>query len=251
MKKILGITFLLLMVFGLTTNVYAEDTEVTEENLGKYGLTEESIKIKLTMLESTIDLKILHTENAITKINEEDSTITTTALSDEIAILEEIMQRVDDAINNNQLTREQLLEVFYTEKENSRDSISNIRNFLAAIPEEIRTPLSEQYRAERHQIREEYREKMKELRTAHNNRVRQNYRNMYNELKENYGQNRNQLNQEFKQKTQELRQQRAIDGELIKNRIRQNRQIGNENQNGLGQGNQNGYGQGNQNGGQW
>jgi len=250
MKKILGTTILLLMVFGLTTNVYAEDTEVMDENLGKYGLTEESIKIKLTMLESTIDLKITHTEYAITKINEEDSTITTTALSDEIAILEEIMQRVDDAINNNQLTREQLLEVFYTEKENSRDSISNIRNFLAAIPEEIRTPLSEQYRTERHQIRDEYREKMKELRTAHNNRVRQNYRNMYNELKENYGQNRNQLNQEFKQKTQELRQQRAIDGELIKNRIRQNRQIGNGNQNGLGQGNQNGYGQGNQNGGQ-
>jgi hypothetical protein len=248
MKKILGTTILLLMVFGLTTNVYAEDTEVMDENLGKYGLTEESIKIKLTMLESTIDLKITHTEYAITKINEEDSTIDTSVLSDEIVILEEIMQRVDDAINNTELTREQLLEVFYTEKENSRESISNIRNFLAAIPEEIRTPLSEQYRTERHQIRNEYRTKMSELRVAHNNKVRQNYRNIYDELKEKHGQNRSQLNQEFKQKAGENRQQRAIDGQLIRDRVRQNRLLGDQNGQARGNQNGNGYGQGNQNG---
>ena len=234
MKKILSLSLLLLIIFSLTS-VYAQDLEATE-NLGKFGLTEESIKIKLTMLESTINLKIAHIETVITKLNENNSTIDTTILTEETTTLEEIMQRVNTAINNSELTREELLEIFYTEKENTKESITKIRTFLETIPEEIRTPLSEQYKIERHQIRDEYREKINSLRIEHNTKVRQNHKNMYNQLKGNFGQNRKQLNQEFKNKTQEFRQQRNIECQLVKTRINQNRQM---NPMGLGKGNGN------------
>ncbi len=223
MNKIKSVFVLMLFVFGLVliNPIYAEDIE---EQV-KFGLTEESLKIKLTMLESVIDQRIEQTEYIITKISELDSSLDVSILNTEVNNLNSIKERVSNLVNSN-LTREELLEKFYEEKDASRIAISNIREFfLNNVSPEDREPICDKFRAERKSIQENYKAQINVLKEEHNTKIRLFHRESFNELNKNVGQKRAQINKEFKNRAQEIREQRNIEQKLYKNRMMGNRQM--------------------------
>lgn len=223
MNKIKSVFVLMLFVFGLflINPIYAEDIE---EQV-KFGLTEESLKIKLTMLESVIDQRIEQTEYIITKISELDSSLDVSILNTEVNNLNSIKERVRNLVNSN-LTREELLEKFYEEKDASRIAISNIREFfLNNVALEDREPICDKFRAERKSIQENYKAQINVLKEEHNTKIRLFHRESFNELNKNVGQKRAQINKEFKNRAQEIREQRNIEQKLYKNRMMGNRQM--------------------------
>lgn len=223
MNKIKSVFVLMLFVFGLflINPIYAEDIE---EQV-KFGLTEESLKIKLTMLESVIDQRIEQTEYIITKISELDSSLDVSILNTEVNNLNSIKERVSNLVNSN-LTREELLEKFYEEKDASRIAISNIREFfLNNVALGDREPICDKFRAERKSIQENYKAQINVLKEEHNTKIRLFHRESFNELNKNVGQKRAQINKEFKNRAQEIREQRNIEQKLYKNRMMGNRQM--------------------------
>lgn len=223
MNKIKSVFVLMLFVFGLflINPIYAEDIE---EQV-KFGLTEESLKIKLTMLESVIDQRIEQTEYIITKISELDSSLDVSILNTEVNNLNSIKERVSNLVNSN-LTREELLEKFYEEKDASRIAISNIREFfLNNVALGDREPICDKFRAERKSIQENYKAQINVLKEEHNTKIRLFHRESFNELNKNVGQKRAQINKEFKNRAQEIREQRNIEQKLYKNRMMGNKQM--------------------------
>lgn len=223
MNKIKSVFVLMLFVLGLVliNPIYAEDIE---EQV-KFGLTEESLKIKLTMLESVIDQRIEQTEYTITKISELDSSLDVSILNTEVNNLNSIKERVSNLVNSN-LTREELLEKFYEEKDASRIAISNIREFfLNNVALGDREPICDKFRAERKSIQENYKAQINVLKEEHNTKIRLFHRESFNELNKNVGQKRAQINKEFKNRAQEIREQRNIEQKLYKNRMMGNRQM--------------------------
>lgn len=219
---------------GIDMCAQGEPTESGDQNLeiGKFGLTQFAMKIKLIHLINTIDLKVAQAQHVVDTINDTNDsnvTIDVAPITTEITNLGDIKTRIQNALDDENLTKEQILEVFLTEKENAKTAIKNIRDYIREnCPIEMRNEFKTRFQAQKKELKPEFQQRVKELRNQHNEFVKGEFREILGltkkEIKEGPPKadtvEPEELENEFKEKIKEKQRQRQINEELIENRVK-------------------------------
>jgi len=240
MKKTIILGFAMLALFALMINVYADDaneqddanetisldtnnSDIQETDInatGKFGSTQFAMKIKLIHLMNVIDLKITQTEFILEKIEDNNLTIDKNVIETELENLKEIKSRIQVTLEDTYKTKEELLEVFLTEKENAKKSIKNIREYLRDnLPQELKNEFKRTFQAQKKELKPEFQKRVRELKDKHNEFIRNKFRDMLGkvktEFKDRVTENKEELKREFKEQVREAKEKAEINQKLV------------------------------------
>lgn len=213
------------------TDTDDNETDINKE-IGKFGSTQFAMKIKLIHLINTIDLKIAQAQSvvdAINDMNDSNVTIDTVPIATEITNLQDIKTRIQTTLDDKNLIKEQILEVFLTEKENAKTAIKNIREYIREnCPIEMRNEFKIKFREQKKELKPEFHQRVKELRSQHNEFVKGEFREILGQTKKQLkigppktkNIDSEELETEFQEKIREKKEQREINQKLMQNRVK-------------------------------